>query len=150
MRKFVTTATIAAASLVLASCGGETASEDVDVEGATSASAQPQPTFAELTGDPAAGERAYGKCRACHLLEEGRVLVGPSLYGIVGRQAGSVPGFAYSEANASADFTWTGEVLFEYLENPREQMPGTRMVFPGIADAQERADIVAFLETQGD
>ncbi len=102
--------------------------------------------FADLTGDAAAGETVFAQCRTCHLVEEGKNGVGPSLYGIVGREAGSIEGFNYSDANANSGVTWTPEVLFEYLEAPREFMPGTRMAFPGLRDAQDRADVIAYLD----
>lgn len=143
MRKLTVISTILAGSLAIAGCSVEPDSTD------PAAPAEAELAFADLTGDAAAGERAYGKCRSCHLLEPGRNTIGPTLHGVVGRQAGTVAGFNYSDANASADLEWTPEALFDYLENPREFMPGNRMPFAGISDPQERADIVAFLETQG-
>jgi cytochrome c len=104
---------------------------------------------AGLTGDPEAGRRVFARCRSCHVLEEGVNRVGPSLYGIVGREAGSVEGFRYSEANANSGVTWTEENLFEYLENPREYIPGTIMAFPGLRDEQDRADVIAYIEANG-
>ncbi len=104
---------------------------------------------AGLTGDPEAGRRVFARCRSCHVLEEGVNRVGPSLYGIIGREAGSVEGFRYSEANASSGVTWTEENLFEYLENPREYIPGTIMAFPGLRDEQDRADVIAYIEANG-
>ena len=104
---------------------------------------------AGLTGDPEAGRRVFARCRSCHVLEEGVNRVGPSLYGIVGREAGSVEGFRYSEANANSGVTWTEENLFEYLENPREYIPGTIMAFPGLRDEQDRADVIAYMKANG-
>ncbi|MGB3710776.1 MAG: cytochrome c family protein, partial [Erythrobacter sp.] len=89
-------------------------------------------------------------CKTCHVLEEGENRVGPHLYGVVGREAGSVEGFNYSDANANSGITWNEDVLFEYLENPQEYLPGTRMAFPGIRDAQERADLIAYLDANGE
>lgn len=103
--------------------------------------------YASLTGNADAGKRVFVKCRACHVVEEGQNRVGPSLYGIVGREAGSVEGFNYSEANANSGITWTEEVMFEYLENPQEYIPGTRMIFPGLPSAQDRADVIAYLKS---
>ncbi len=105
-------------------------------------------TYASFTGDPASGERVFAACRTCHVFDEGVNRVGPSLHRVVGRQAGTVPGFAYSEANKNSGVTWTPEVLFEYLEDPKGFMPGTKMAFPGVKDAQKRADLVAYLEQQ--
>ncbi len=103
--------------------------------------------FLALQGDPARGKRLYGQCQACHTVVEGRNRVGPTLYRIVGRQAGAVEGFDYSPANAEADFVWTEDALFAFLEAPNDYLPGNRMIFPGIPKEQDRADIVAYLKT---
>ncbi len=103
--------------------------------------------YASLTGDAAKGRRVFVKCISCHTVQEGQNRVGPSLYGIIGRNAGSVEGFNYSDANANSGITWTEEIMFEYLEAPQEYMPGTRMIFPGLPSAQERADIIAYLNS---
>lgn len=102
--------------------------------------------FADLTGDAAAGRTVFAQCRACHVTDPGINRIGPTLAGVVGRQAGSVPGFTYSPANKNADFAWTPEKLFEYLEKPQQVMPGTRMIFAGIPDPQRRADLIAYLQ----
>lgn len=104
---------------------------------------------AGLTGDPEQGRRVFARCRSCHVLEEGVNRVGPSLYGIFGREAGSVEGFRYSEANQTSGITWTHETMFEYLENPREYIPGTIMAFPGLRDEQDRADVIAYISANG-
>ncbi|MEQ8406000.1 MAG: cytochrome c family protein [Oceanicaulis sp.] len=104
---------------------------------------------AGLTGDPEQGRRVFARCRSCHVLDEGVNRVGPSLYGIFGRETGSVEGFRYSDANANAGITWTHETMFEYLENPREYIPGTIMAFPGLRDEQDRADVVAYISANG-
>ena len=82
------------------------------------------------------------------MLEEGVNRVGPSLYKVVGRKSGSVPGYAYSDANKASGVTWTTDVLFTYLKDPKGFMPGTKMAFPGIKDDQDRANLVAYLEAQ--
>jgi cytochrome c len=138
----------------LAACGGAPASDDAAEEPeavAESEEVEPEAVevdvaFADLTGDAGAGETVFAQCRTCHLVEEGRNGVGPSLYGIVGREAGTIEGFNYSEANASSGITWTPEVLYDYLKAPREYMPGTRMAFPGLKDPQDRADVIAYLD----
>jgi cytochrome c len=119
----------------------ETPAADAAAAGATM-------EFAGMTADAAAGEKVFALCRSCHVLEEGVNRVGPSLYKIVGRQSGSVAGFAYSDANKNSGVTWTTDVLFKYLEDPKGFMPGTKMAFPGIKDAQDRANLVAYLESQ--
>ena len=102
-----------------------------------------------MTTDAAAGEKVFALCRSCHVLEEGVNRVGPSLHNIVGRASGTVEGYSYSDANKSSGVTWTTDVLFEYLEDPKGFMPGTKMAFPGIKDAQDRDNLVAYLESQG-
>lgn len=106
-------------------------------------------TIAGLTGDVEAGRRVFARCRSCHVLDEGVNRVGPSLYGIIGREAGTVEGFRYSEANQTSGVTWTEQNLFDYLENPREYIPGTIMAFPGLRDAQDRADVIAYIKANG-
>lgn len=106
-------------------------------------------TFASLTGDAAAGRRVFLRCSSCHVLEEGVNRVGPSLYGIFGREAGTVEGFRYSDANANSGLTWTKQVMFEYLEDPQEYIPGTYMAFPGLPDAQDRANVIAYIAENG-
>lgn len=105
--------------------------------------------IAGLTGDPAAGRRVFVRCQTCHVIEEGVNRVGPSLYGIFGRTAGTVDGFRYSTANANSGVVWDAENMFEYLENPRAFIPGTIMAFPGIRSAQERADVIAYIKDNG-
>jgi len=98
-------------------------------------------------GDPALGKRVFMRCISCHAIKEGQNKVGPSLYGIVGRESGQVEGFKYSEANANSGITWTKDVLFEYLENPRGYMPGTKMIFPGLPKEDDRKNVIAYLES---
>jgi cytochrome c len=105
--------------------------------------------FASLTGDPARGQRLWAQCRTCHVLEPGVNRVGPSLHGIVGRPAGQVAGYNYSPANKNSGVTWTEQNLFEYLVNPRQYIPGTKMSYAGMRDPQQRADLIAYLKTQG-
>jgi cytochrome c len=102
--------------------------------------------FASLTGNAAAGRAVFAQCRTCHVTDPGVNRIGPSLAGIVGRAAGIVPGFTYSAANSGSGITWTPDKLFQYLENPQRVVPGTRMIFTGIPDAQRRADLIAYLQ----
>ena len=76
--------------------------------------------------------------------------VGPSLAGVVGREAGTVEGYNYTPANANSGITWTPEKLFQYLENPQRVVPGTKMAFAGLSDGQDRADVIAYLESGGE
>jgi cytochrome c len=102
--------------------------------------------YASLTGNAAAGRTVFAQCRTCHVTDAGVNRIGPSLHQVVGRTAGTVAGYAYSAANANSGITWTTEKLFQYLENPQRVVPGTKMVFAGIADAQRRADLIAYLQ----
>lgn len=101
---------------------------------------------AQMTGDVERGRRVFAQCATCHSPEQGVNRVGPSLYGIVGRAAGSVAGFRYSDANRNSGITWTEQELFTYLENPRARVPGTIMAFVGLRNPQQRADVIAYLK----
>ena len=106
--------------------------------------------LANFTGDASAGEQVFTQCAACHAVTPGENRVGPSLAGIVGDEAGKVEGYSYTPANAEIGIEWTPEKLFQYLENPRRVIPGTKMAFAGLSDPQDRADIIAYLETTGE
>jgi len=101
---------------------------------------------ASAEGDPARGEKVFRKCLACHTLEPGARKIGPSLYGVIGREAGTLEGFRYSPAMQRADFVWTEERIMEYLENPRQYVPGNRMAFVGLRNPQDREDVIAYLK----
>lgn len=128
-----------------------------DAAGAAGGSAAPAPDdvatvsgaqFASFTGDPAAGEKVFIQCKTCHVTDPGQNRIGPSLHQVVGRTAGTVAGYTYSPANKNSGITWTKEKLFQYLENPQRVVPGTKMAFAGIPDAQKRADLIAWLATK--
>lgn len=105
-------------------------------------------TYASLTGDAAKGEKVFAQCKACHVAEAGKNRVGPSLWALVGRTAGMISGFNYSKANKASGVIWSEDVLFTYLEAPAKFMPGTRMAFGGLKNAQDRADVIAYLKTK--
>ena len=105
--------------------------------------------LASFTGDAAAGEKAFAVCKTCHAVEAGKNMIGPSLHAIQGRKSGSIPGYAYSTANKGSGITWTNEKLFQYLEAPQRVIPGTKMTYTGLKDPQKRADVIAYLDTQG-
>jgi cytochrome c len=107
------------------------------------AAATSLPAGAATPGDPARGEALYARCLACHALAYNRT--GPKHCGLFGRRAGGVAGFSYSPAMARADIVWDGNTLDRFLNNPTAMIPGTAMGYAGIADAQERADLIAWL-----
>jgi cytochrome c len=97
--------------------------------------------------DAAAGEKDFVVCRACHQIgPNAQIAVGPVLNGIVGRKAGTFPGYTYSAANKDSGITWTPEELDKYLTSPQAVVPHTKMIFPGIKDGQKRKDVIAYLE----
>jgi cytochrome c len=99
-------------------------------------------------GDPVAGQAVFKtQCGICHSPLDGKNLVGPSLFGIIGRRSGTVAGFRYSAANKGADITWTAESLDKYLTAPRDVVPGTTMTYAGLKDDAKRADVTAYLAT---
>jgi cytochrome c len=99
-----------------------------------------------MAADPAAGEKAFAVCKACHKVGEGaKNGVGPTLNGIVGRPAGSAEGYKYSDAMKSSGITWDETSLAEYLKNPKAKVEGNKMAFPGVKDDAKIADIIAFL-----
>lgn len=108
--------------------------------------------FAALlaAADPDQGQRGFRVCAACHSLEEGRNGAGPSLYGVVGRQKGQSEGFRYSAVMSGSDEIWTPENLSAFIENPRGYAPGTSMAYAGMRDAEDRANLIAYLATHGD
>jgi cytochrome c len=93
------------------------------------------------------GKAVFNKCRACHMVGPGaRNLVGPALNGLIGRKAGSVEGFNYSDANKNSGITWDEATFREYIKNPKAKIPNTKMVFPGLTDEKDISDLLAFLE----
>jgi cytochrome c len=101
---------------------------------------------AAMSGYTEAGAAVFKKCTQCHSPVEGKNGTGPSLYGIIGRPAGSIPGFRYSAANRNSGITWTEQEMFNYLEDPKKRIPGTIMAFVGLKKPQERADVIAYLK----
>ena len=96
------------------------------------------------------GKAVWNKCRACHQVgENARNLVGPALNGLIGRKAGTVEGFDYSEANKNSGIVWDDATFREYIKNPKAKIPNTKMVFVGLSDPQDIEDLLAFLKQFG-
>jgi cytochrome c len=118
------------------------------------APAQQDPPIEQLlaSADLARGETSHNKCISCHTFDKGgRNLVGPNLYGVIGREKGSEPGFNYSAAfKKVAKGAWTPQEISDFVKNPRAYIPGTSMTFAGINRAGERADLILFLNSKSD
>ncbi|WP_193552303.1 c-type cytochrome [Oleisolibacter albus] len=97
-------------------------------------------------GDAAKGEKVFARCKACHTIEKGGPnKVGPNLHGLFGRHTAAVEGFKYSDALKGANFEWTPDKLDQWLTKPQAFLPGNKMAFPGVPNAQDRADLIAYL-----
>ncbi|MBI1207133.1 MAG: c-type cytochrome [Azospirillum sp.] len=98
--------------------------------------------------DAELGQKQFKKfCASCHTVEIGKHRVGPSLHGIVGRQAGSAEGYSYSSANRDSGVVWDEKTLDLYLTNPRAMIPGTKMIFFGVKAQADRDNLIAYLKT---
>jgi cytochrome c len=99
-----------------------------------------------MAQDIDSGRLVFAQCSICHSVD-GSNGSGPSLRGVVGRRAGSLPGFRYSKAMRQADIEWDAVSLDAYLADPQQEIPGNVMPFSGVPDARQRADLVAYLWT---
>jgi cytochrome c len=98
--------------------------------------------------DAAKGKIVFQRCAICHRVDKGGGNgLGPNLFGIVGRKAGTEAGFSYSAAMKSSGITWNAEKLNAYVEHPAAVVPANKMAFAGVTDAGQRADLVAYLAT---
>ena len=140
--------------LVLTGCGSNPAPEPVEqIIVREPGAAQVANAAAPVVSDPADGLLAEGKaafanCSACHTLEQGAANgAGPNLFGIVGKVAGSVAGFDYSDALMASGITWTAAELDSYIADPAAKIPGTTMVAGAIADKAKRQAVIAYIES---
>jgi cytochrome c len=101
---------------------------------------------ANAAGDAARGEARFQDCAACHKLETGVNNVGPSLHDVFGRKAGTIADFRYSPALKRSGITWTPETLDKFITDPQAMVPANRMPYAGMANANDRADLIAYLE----
>jgi len=110
----------------------------------------PEEDFSELLAmaDASKGAKVFNKCKACHKLADGENSVGPHLFQIVDRQIGAVSGFAYSNPMSSLEGVWNVDELNAFLNNPRQYLPGTKMTFAGLKKGQDRADVIAYMQSE--
>lgn len=92
------------------------------------------------------GKAIFKACATCHATDHAN-RVGPGLEGIIGRRAGTVPGFSYSDAMKRSGIVWDAKILDAYVESPQKVVPGNRMPYAGLKDTTDRADLVAYLAT---
>jgi len=148
-----------AATLLISACGesgGPPAQQAAAPEAgdAPAAGAEPAAPGYDIdalvaSADVKRGQTLFLQCRACHSLGEGEAhKVGPNLYGMFGRKAGLAPGFAYSEAVSGADLEWSAATLDQWLARPSDFLPGNRMVFIGVKEPQDRANLIAYLQQE--
>lgn len=107
--------------------------------------AAPSRPAAAAGGDAAAGRLVFRKCQACHSIDPGKNMLGPSLAGIIDRKAGTGANYNYSSAMKNADIVWNERDLDQYLDDPAKMVPGNKMPFPGLKTDHDRADVIAFL-----
>lgn len=104
---------------------------------------------AHAEGDAAAGAKVFAQCSACHAVgASAQNNIGPVLNGVVGRAAGTYPGYRYSSAMKRSGLTWDEGTLTQYLRGPDKVLPGTKMAFPGIASDADLANVIAYLKQQ--
>jgi cytochrome c len=105
---------------------------------------------ASAAGDAAKGQKVFNQCKICHTNVAGKNGIGPSLFGVIGRKAGTAPGFKYSAAMTKAGeggLVWGDKTLDNYLKDPRAAVPGNKMTFAGLKKEDDRENVIAYLET---
>ena len=124
----------------------------IEVEGSEPAEAEPEMPFEEMmaSAEVTAGEKVFRKCTACHKVEAGANATGPYLYGVVGRNIDAAEGFAYSGSLEAVAEVWTPENLYAFLEDPKGWAPGTTMGFAGLNKSEDRANVIAYLDSLDD
>ena len=136
--------------MFLAACaeGGDSTAQ-VATPASGAAAATPDLKALMAVANPDKGTVLFLQCRACHTLESGGPnKVGPNLHGVFGRQAGLAPGYAYSQAVSNAKIVWSDETLNAWLTRPSDFLPGNQMVFVGIRQPEDRANLIAYLKRE--
>jgi cytochrome c2 len=103
------------------------------------------PAAVRAEGDAARGQQKFEECIACHSTERGQNGVGPSLYGVLGRKAGELADFRYSPAVKRSGITWSEQTIDAFVTDPQKMIPANRMPYAGMPDANDRADLIAYL-----
>ena len=161
MRATVTVLTIIVATGLLAACGKSQTTPTASSTEAAPAAAPAEPTADQAkaliaalpapynTADLDNGKHKFAQCRSCHTTAQGGPnMTGPNLWGVFGRKAGSLDGFAYSDGVKAAGFTWDVSHLDTWITDPRGTIPGTKMTFFGIKDPKDRVDVIAYLKSE--
>jgi len=140
--------------LALAACGQGGGPPPEATTAATTSEPSPAQWQAKTAALPApynqasyeSGRTVFAQCMSCHTINEGGInLVGPNLYGVVGRRVGAKAGYSYSSAMQAKNFVWDPDHLQQWLSGPSAYIPGTRMSFPGVRDPNQRRDVIAYL-----
>ena len=106
--------------------------------------------FADSDGDAEAGKKVFNKCKSCHGFDPGKKKIGPHLNGVVGRAAGTVENYKYSEPMETSGLTWDHETLHKFLTKPKALVKGTKMSLAGIKKEADRANVIAYIESQSE
>ena len=104
------------------------------------------PIAAYADGDAARGEKKFEECASCHIIAEGQNGVGPSLHGVFGRKAGELADYRYSPAMKRSNITWTAQSVESFIADPQKAVPANRMPYAGMPAADDRADLIAYLQ----
>lgn len=144
--------------LFLASCGQNTGADEAPAAAVEPDRPKPAPpaetieppSFVSLPSpyneaDYKNGKSKYNQCIACHALADGRNGLGPHLYGVADRNAGNLPNFNYSDALKTSNIVWDNESLDQWIENPMKFIPGTKMNYAGLRNADDRRDLIAYI-----